>query len=306
MVVRVELHEAYRILDVAAGADEDAVREARKTLAKVWHPDRHTNDPELASKAQAKLADINTAFETIRAAKFPSSVAVPGPPSKPTPAPATWTPRPPSPADSPIELVPRRRLRTWVVLLMVAAIGVGAYVAVMRIGGEKTIVSPSQPPTPPPGSPPPPSQPGPASPGASPAPAGATTFDLGATEDEVRAVQGEPTEVMRMLHIWQYGFASVTFEHGVVVGYWNTEGTLHVRLTPRDATAAARAKAAGSFARGASKDEVIALQGTPEFIDHVIDETWHYPGGSSVEFGRDGRVKSVNDFAGELRVSAER
>src|SRR6188768_3595072 len=69
-----DLREAYRVLELEPGANEDAVRDARKLLAKVWHPDRHANDPELAKKAQDKLADINTAFEAIRAAKFPASL----------------------------------------------------------------------------------------------------------------------------------------------------------------------------------------------------------------------------------------
>jgi len=102
--------------------------------------------------------------------------------------------------------------------------------------------------------------------------------------------------------MWHYGVSSVTFDHGAVVGYWNMDGSLHVELTPRDAAVASRARAAGTFAVGDSKDAVIAVQGTPERIDHVIDETWHYPRGGDVEFDDHGHVSVVHDFDGELHV----
>ena len=106
-----ELGEAYKVLELTPGANEEAVRDARKLLAKVWHPDRHANDPELEKRAQHKLADINTAFEAIRDAKFPLAAA-----AKPKPVEVAAVPRaeakpePPAPpaADSNLELVPRR------------------------------------------------------------------------------------------------------------------------------------------------------------------------------------------------------
>src|SRR5512138_607740 len=95
-----ELRDAYRVLEIAVGASEDDVRDARKTLAKVWHPDRHANDPELAKKAEAKLADVNTAFETIRKAKFPSSIPEPVPVATSAPRPEPPKPDPPMPTLS--------------------------------------------------------------------------------------------------------------------------------------------------------------------------------------------------------------
>ena len=66
-----ELREAYRVLELAPGATEEAVRDARKTLVKVWHPDRHANDPELQKRAEIKLGEINAAFEAVRAGGVP-------------------------------------------------------------------------------------------------------------------------------------------------------------------------------------------------------------------------------------------
>ncbi len=280
-----DLREAYRLLDLAVGASEDAVREARKTLAKVWHPDRHANDPDLAKKAQQKLADINAAFETIRDAKFPASLPDPKPaaPSREGPAPT-----PPPPVDSQIEFVPRRRVRWSVILILAAALGVGAYFAIVRLGDRTQTVEPRRDPPPP------------IADARVPTPNGA--FTLGSTPDDVRAAQGEPTDVADALGIWHYGFSTVEFKRGVVAGFWNTDSNLHIHLDPADGNVAAKAVAAGSFAVGSSKDEVIALQGIPEHVESVIDETWHYPGGSSVSFDTTDHVKRVSDFGGELKL----
>jgi DnaJ family protein B protein 4 len=298
---RMDLREAYRVLEVPVGASEAAVREARKTLAKVWHPDRHANDPELAKKAQQKLADINTAFEAIRAASFPSSVAEPkaAPATPPRPAPP---PAAPPPVAANIEFVPRRRLRLWVLFLPLVAAGVGSYLAIRelarntpgrgvieyRADAAVAVLTP------------PPPQPPPAAADAAAAPPATSTFDLGATEAEVRAIQGEPDVALGALHQWNYKVANVTFDHGVVVAFWNPDHSLRVEMHPKDAAAAARARAAGTYTVGASRDEVIALDGTPEIIERVIDETWHYEGGSSIEFDKQGRVKKIDDFGQNL------
>jgi hypothetical protein len=289
-----ELRDAYRILEVPGGAGEETVRDARKTLAKVWHPDRHAHDPELAKKAQQKTADINAAFEVIRAARFPSTTepAAPLPASIP-PVGASRASAPPPVVDTRIEFVPRRRVRWPVMLLLIAALGAGAYFAVLHLGKravDTAVSRPSSPPTPNPAP-----QPTPA-----PAPTG-RTFDLGASPDEVRAVQGEPTTIQEMLHIWHYDTASVTFDRDRVVGYWNTDGTLHIALRPMNAATAEKAKAAGHYTIGASKDEVIGVEGTPQRVDHVIRESWYYGRSGSIDFDDQGRVIKIDDFSHELR-----
>jgi hypothetical protein len=330
----VELRDAYRVLDIYVGANDEVVREARKTLAKVWHPDRHVNDPELARKAQSKLADINTAFEIIRSAKFPaqtvgpSAVAVPnttreGRPPIDEPARGTSpdassqgrTASPPSsqqPRESHIEFVPRQRVRWSVLVLVLAAAGVGAYLAVAHVFSDssrapQTSTAQTQP-TPPPMSQPPATQPAPVT---QPAPsqpqpttplAASRAFGLGSSQREVRDVQGEPSQVLEMLHQWHYGFSTVTFDRGVVREYWNVDGNLHVALQPHEPAVAARATAAGVYAVGASKDEVVALDGTPTRVSCVVDETWGYPDGSSVTFDDDGHVTAINNFGGNLHV----
>src|SRR5258708_3192135 len=132
-----ELRDAYRVLDLEVGARGDGVRDARKILVKVWHPDRHANDPETQRRAETKLRAINNAFERVRDAGFPASVAEPARvPVRTRPAtapPPTAPPPAPAPAPSGIELVPRRRVRWSVLVLLLAAVGGGPFVPVMRL-----------------------------------------------------------------------------------------------------------------------------------------------------------------------------
>lgn len=60
------LDRFYKILDLESGASEDKVKEAWRTMVKVWHPDRFFGDPKLQSKAQEKLKEINEAYDTLR------------------------------------------------------------------------------------------------------------------------------------------------------------------------------------------------------------------------------------------------
>jgi hypothetical protein len=57
-----DLTTHYRELDLAPGAGLNDVKASYRKLAKVWHPDRFTHDPDLQSFANAKLAKINTSY----------------------------------------------------------------------------------------------------------------------------------------------------------------------------------------------------------------------------------------------------
>jgi type IV secretory pathway protease TraF len=306
-----ELRAAYGVLEVAVGASEEVVRDARKTLMKVWHPDRHANDPALEKRAQIKVAEVNTAFEAIRAAGFPP----PGP--EPAPKAITAAPVPPVSTGT-IELVPRRRVRWSVIVLLLAVVGAGAYLAVIKRGSApvardaaarevhadaaipidvlvpadaETIVVEIDA----------------AAVVASDAgstyvpPQTAVTFGLGATHEQVVAAQGKATQVEG--EHWSYGGSTVTFnKRGRVVGWWDHDDVLNVKLEPGDPAVAAQAKAAGSYGMGASKDEVIGVQGTPNRIDATGDETWYYGKASSVVFNGTGRITGYHNVNGELAL----
>jgi len=54
---------ALHTLDLTAGATEAEIRKAYRLLVKVWHPDRFQGDEKLSEAAEAKLKEINFAFE---------------------------------------------------------------------------------------------------------------------------------------------------------------------------------------------------------------------------------------------------
>ena len=60
-----DLQRCYDILDLNPSASYHELKHARRELAKVWHPDRFTNDVNLQLRAEEKLKEINSAYETI-------------------------------------------------------------------------------------------------------------------------------------------------------------------------------------------------------------------------------------------------
>ena len=54
--------EALAVLELEAGASTAQIKQAYRTLAKVWHPDRFPNDVQLQAQALEKLKRINNAY----------------------------------------------------------------------------------------------------------------------------------------------------------------------------------------------------------------------------------------------------
>jgi hypothetical protein len=113
-------------------------------------------------------------------------------------------------------------------------------------------------------------------------------FTAGSTKAEVLAVQGRPT--LAGTHVWEYGGSHVYFRHDRVTGWdiW-PRSPLKVRLlpaTPLDTTAP-------YFTVGSTKDEVLAVQGTPS---HLTERMWEY-GHSRVYFDEN-RVTRWDEWRG--------
>lgn len=279
------LDEAYRILEVAPGANEETVREARKTLAKVWHPDRHANDPELQKRAQDKLANVNAAFEVVDQAGFPAAKAKAPEPAKPPDAPKAAAPPPPAASPPRVEpdFVAPRKIRWSVILVLAAALGIGAYFAITKLGSSSAPV-------------------------ATVTPDGARavsesdaaivvvvdavtaevstvrrekTFTLGSSRDDVIAAMGQPqgtsqhntsiNGAVTTSSQLTYGESStIDFDgNDQVIGWTEGDSPLHVRLDIRDAEAAAKAKTRGTIAIGSTTDEVLAVLGPPTALSSI-------------------------------------
>jgi hypothetical protein len=117
------------------------------------------------------------------------------------------------------------------------------------------------------------------------------TFTLGSTLDDVVTAQGQPNGTASSISIVNgarsaskqltYGESStIDFDgNDKVVGWWERDAPLHVRLEIRDAAAAARAKARGTFKVGSSADEVLGLLGPPS---RIAGPQWSY-GSSTID-----------------------
>ncbi|MFO0791016.1 MAG: DnaJ domain-containing protein [Pirellulales bacterium] len=64
--------EALNVLGLRLGASNDDIEEAYRILAKVWHPDRYMDDPQLRPIAEANIKRINWAFGYLE--EFPPEV----------------------------------------------------------------------------------------------------------------------------------------------------------------------------------------------------------------------------------------
>ena len=117
------------------------------------------------------------------------------------------------------------------------------------------------------------------------APAG--YFTIGSTKSQVIAVQGDPEQEMKGLI--RYGFSSVFFEDDIVTGWRQSNGTrLQVKIVPR------QTYERSYFTKGSTRDEVIAIQGTPDhYRDHGRELRY---GESRVTFEK-GRVVSWHQHA---------
>jgi hypothetical protein len=103
---------------------------------------------------------------------------------------------------------------------------------------------------------------------------------VGSTYDAVRAIHGTPTWATD--RVWEYGGSRLYFKAGHVIGWDIWPGSpLKVQLLPATSINPVPA----SFTIGSTKDEVLAVQGTPT---KVTERLWEY--GASRVFFTDNRV----------------
>jgi DnaJ-class molecular chaperone len=59
------LEKCYELLGLKPGATREELKVAYRDLARVWHPDRFTHDPDLQTRAQERLKQINEAYNSL-------------------------------------------------------------------------------------------------------------------------------------------------------------------------------------------------------------------------------------------------
>jgi outer membrane protein assembly factor BamE (lipoprotein component of BamABCDE complex) len=283
----------YRALGLKPGASREEVKRAYRKLVKIWHPDRFFQDADLLQQqALEKIKDINYAYDKLRALR---------PRFKTRTVPTTpQTPRAASDQQQNVSPRTRTTIPTWLMVSIAFIILrlLSAYTPLglplqldLELRARSSLLWWSQ--------------------RASKAPAAQnslnthTTFPLtletaesegsslssadqvaqpmpyftiGSTKDEVLAIQGPPS--LASEHVWEYGGSRVYFRNGRVT-HWDvwSNSPLKAQLRPTTATNTTR----GYFTVGSTKDEVLAIQGTPT---RFTNRVWEY-GLSRVYFDDD-------------------
>ncbi|MDB6112692.1 MAG: DnaJ-class molecular chaperone with C-terminal Zn finger domain [Pedosphaera sp.] len=80
-----EILKCYQVLGLKGGCSEAELEEAYRERAEAWSPDNFSGNPQLRSKAQEKLKDVNAAYEILRARLSPATIAPTAKPTAPAP-----------------------------------------------------------------------------------------------------------------------------------------------------------------------------------------------------------------------------
>ncbi len=292
-----DMKRYYEILELEPGASLEEVKRAYRDLAKVWHPDRFSHDPPLQQKAQEKLKEITRAYEKLSSYRPDPHFGASQQESRSRQSQSwsqsssyqsdrSWTYQKPRSSDD-FERSRFFRVFVWII----AGLVVFGISKLLNISDGKDKIRPkakvpaverylkekyTQPRikkdkvrTPIPGDKltekqraaevepsPPESKPSDKKEAAPPV-IPTDHFTLGSTKDEVLAIQGEPDQSLTKQ--FRYGASYVYFSRGRVTG-WNSESPpLKVKLKSFYPTSKSL------FDIGSSMDEVIDIQGTPDY-----------------------------------------
>lgn len=119
---------------------------------------------------------------------------------------------------------------------------------------------------------------------------GVDYFTVGSTKDQVIHAQGTPDSFTEST--FTYGTSRIYFENGKVTSWRVLSRGLRARLLPKG-----RVGSATSFGVGSTKDEVLAVQGTP---DDFTESEFGY--GTSRVYFDNGRVRSWHSRSPQLKV----
>ena len=60
-----DIQRCFEILELDGNASAEDAKQAYKDIVSIWHPDRFSHNPRLKQKAEAKLKEINVAYEMV-------------------------------------------------------------------------------------------------------------------------------------------------------------------------------------------------------------------------------------------------
>lgn len=63
--MKMDLQTCFQVLELPKDASQEQIRQAYRDLVAIWHPDRFADRPRLRQRAEAKLKEINEAYETL-------------------------------------------------------------------------------------------------------------------------------------------------------------------------------------------------------------------------------------------------
>jgi hypothetical protein len=240
------LKGCYETLGLTPDATGSEMKHAYKTLVKRWHPDRFAANPDQQRQALERFHTITQAYAMLRAHRAAADL------SRPHACRWRW----------------RVRVPSWVGR-GAWGLGIGGLIVVGCYALQPTFrhAAPAAPPARLPG-------------GLVQSVSPQAYITIGSTHDAVRAIQGTPTWATD--RVWEYGGSRLYFKEGRVTGWDIWPGSpLKVQLFP----AAPINPVPTFFTVGSTKDEVLAVQGTPT---RVTERLWEY--GASRVFFTDHRV----------------
>jgi len=280
-----DIRRYYEILGLSPDASIEVRKQAYKDLVKVWHPDRFSHDPRLQQKAQEKLQEINEAYEKIKSLKNDQAhIASLKKAHQASSFETQHLHKPSFSENDHFRKKPKRNMLVWIWFFILF---IGFSVVLSQISNRPEHIQPQHRDA----------SSLESSPSSSLIPDRKTCFTIGSMKIEVQEIHGTPSRIIG--DTWFYHASQITFSNGRVVGYANNSGNLHVKLLPK--TDATHIREKGYFTIGSTKDEVIALQGTPSAI---IGNIWIYDL-SQIKFYND-KVVSYSNVSKNLKVKTEK
>ncbi len=121
---------------------------------------------------------------------------------------------------------------------------------------------------------------------------------VGSTKEDVLRAMGTPTSLYETDSVlfWGYGISNIYFDEEGRVENWSNLGR-NLKVTFGDDTTVE-----GIFGIGSTKDEVLKIMGTPDYMFESLSTSYWRYGNSRVEFDRNGKVRAWHNIDFNLKV----